>query len=80
MVFEQQVEVVVCLVNDSELDGHIYWPTEKGQELEMGKLKISLQSSNVRTHWVERILSLSVIETRATRVVIHLQFTAWPGR
>ncbi|KAL0274013.1 UNVERIFIED_CONTAM: hypothetical protein PYX00_006557 [Menopon gallinae] len=79
MVFEQQVEVIVCLLSDSELEGNIYWPTEKGQELAMGKLKISLQSSNVRTHWIERIMSLCVAETRVTRVVVHLQFTSWPG-
>lgn len=80
MVFEQQVEVIVCLLSDSELDGHIYWPTEKGQELAMGKLKISLQSSNVKGHWIERIMSLSVPETRSVRVVVHLQFISWPGR
>ncbi|KAK6622648.1 hypothetical protein RUM43_008490 [Polyplax serrata] len=79
MVFEQQVEVVVCLLSDVELNGHIYWPQEKGQEVEMGKLKVSLQSCNVRSHWVERILFLSGTESKATRVVVHLQFTAWPG-
>ncbi|CAG2065101.1 unnamed protein product [Timema podura] len=45
----------------------------------MGKMKLSLQSSNVRPHWTERILSICVGETRVSRVIVHLQFTAWPG-
>ncbi|XP_069698409.1 tyrosine-protein phosphatase non-receptor type 23 isoform X3 [Periplaneta americana] len=79
MVWEQQVEVIVCLLNDSELQGQVYWPIEKGQELAMGKMKLTLQSSNVRSHWVERIVSVTAVEARVTRVIVHLQFTAWPG-
>ncbi|KAJ9584232.1 hypothetical protein L9F63_021437, partial [Diploptera punctata] len=79
MVWEQQVEVIVCLLNDTELQGQIYWPTQKGEELAMGKMKLSLQSSNVRSHWTERIISITVVETRASRVIVHLQFSAWPG-
>nr|CAD7405110.1 unnamed protein product [Timema poppensis] len=79
MVWEQQVEVVVCLLSDLELNNQVYWPLEKGQELAMGKMKLSLQSSNVRPHWTERILSICVGETRVSRVIVHLQFTAWPG-
>lgn len=79
MVWEQQVEVVVCLLSDTELDGQIYWPQEKGSELAMGKMKLSLQSCNVRQNWVERIISMCLGETRARRVIVHLQFTAWPG-
>lgn len=79
MVWEQQVEVVVCLLSDSELEGQVYWPVEKGQELAMGKMKLTLQSSNARSHWIERIVSVCAPESRATRVIVHLQFTAWPG-
>ncbi|XP_049813399.1 tyrosine-protein phosphatase non-receptor type 23 isoform X1 [Schistocerca nitens] len=79
MVWEQQVEVVVCLLSDTELEGQIYWPQEKGSELTMGKMKLSLQSCNVRPNWIERIISVSLGETRARRVIVHLQFTAWPG-
>ncbi|PNF24579.1 hypothetical protein B7P43_G03064 [Cryptotermes secundus] len=79
MVWEQQVEVIVCLLNDSELEGQVYWPVEKGQELAMGKMKLTLQSSNNRSHWIERIVSLCAVESRATRVIVHLQFTVWPG-
>ncbi|KDR21340.1 Tyrosine-protein phosphatase non-receptor type 23 [Zootermopsis nevadensis] len=79
MVWEQQVEVIVCLLNDLELEGQIYWPLEKGQELAMGKMKLTLQSSNTRSHWIERIVSVCANESRTTRVIVHLQFTAWPG-
>jgi tyrosine-protein phosphatase non-receptor type 23 len=58
----------------------VYWPVEKGQELAMGKMKLTLQSSNTRSHWIERIVSVCAVESRATRVIVHLQFTVWPGR
>ena len=58
----------------------MYWPVEKGQELGMGKMKLTLQSSNARSHWIERIVSVCATESRATRVIVHLQFSAWPGR
>ncbi|XP_063228884.1 tyrosine-protein phosphatase non-receptor type 23 isoform X3 [Bacillus rossius redtenbacheri] len=91
MVWEQQVEVVVCLLSSAEnqcdssvvcagqLEEQVYWPADRADDLVLGKLRLSLQSSNVRPHWTERILSLAVGETRVSRVVVHLQFTAWPG-
>uniref|UniRef100_A0A8D8SC24 Tyrosine-protein phosphatase non-receptor type 23 n=1 Tax=Cacopsylla melanoneura TaxID=428564 RepID=A0A8D8SC24_9HEMI len=79
MVWERSVELVVCLLTDNELDSPVYWPTEKGQDLSLAKLRISLQSRNLRGAWSERILSLQDQDKKTTRVVVHLQLTAWPG-
>lgn len=78
MVWEQQSEIIVCLLNDSELKD-VYYPTEKGQDLVYGRLRLSLESVNIKSHWTERTITISVIEPRMTRVVIHLQFTSWPS-
>ncbi|KAL1458289.1 hypothetical protein WDU94_008450 [Cyamophila willieti] len=79
MVWERSVELVVCLLTDNELDSPVYWPTEKGQDLSLAKLRISLQSRNLRGSWTERILSLQDQDKKTTHVVVHLQLTAWPG-
>ncbi|XP_046386380.1 tyrosine-protein phosphatase non-receptor type 23 isoform X2 [Ischnura elegans] len=79
MVWEQQVEVIACLLSDAELEGQFYWPREKGAEMPMGKMKLVLQTCNTRTHWVERVFSLTMTDTRATHSIVHLQFMSWPG-
>lgn len=63
MIWQQGVEVVVCLLSDAEMtpknNGLIYWPTEKGRDVSSGPWSVSLQSSNVRPSCHERILGLS---------------------
>uniref|UniRef100_T1HMT3 Uncharacterized protein n=1 Tax=Rhodnius prolixus TaxID=13249 RepID=T1HMT3_RHOPR len=76
MVLEQHVELIVCLLSESQLNGEIYWAMNKTEDLVLGKIKISLQSCTVRTHWIERIMSVS--DGKSTRIVIHLEFTSWP--
>uniref|UniRef100_A0A1B6CFF6 protein-tyrosine-phosphatase n=1 Tax=Clastoptera arizonana TaxID=38151 RepID=A0A1B6CFF6_9HEMI len=77
MVLEQQVELIVCLLNDNELNSQVYWPNEKGSDMVVGRLKITLQSCKICKHWIERIIY--VTNTHTARVVVHLQFTQWPG-
>lgn len=83
MIVEQQTELIVCMLSDGELadlGGHVYWPENKTQDFNVGKIRISLQACNPRQHWVERILSVTALDTKIARVVVHLQFTAWPSR
>lgn len=61
-----------------QMNGEIYWPVNKTDDLVHGKLKISLQSLNSKQHWIERIMSVS--DGKISRVVMHLQFTSWPHR
>ncbi|CAH0393687.1 unnamed protein product [Bemisia tabaci] len=78
MIWEQQVELIVCLQTDSELENQIYWPVEKGADLSFGRLKLTLQSCNNRNQWIERIIQISD-QQKASRNIIHLQLTSWPG-
>ncbi|XP_064646276.1 tyrosine-protein phosphatase non-receptor type 23-like [Lineus longissimus] len=81
MVYEQGSEVVVLLVRDEETNKqkpHVYWPTEKGQRISHGPIELTLQSLKERDYWQERLITLSHRETRNSRTLIHLQFTAWP--
>nr|XP_023015123.1 tyrosine-protein phosphatase non-receptor type 23 [Leptinotarsa decemlineata] len=79
MIREQQVELIFCLSNDTEIADEVYWPNEKGQSLNVLNMVISLQSIIVKSHWTERLISVNVPEKRDSRVVMHLQFTSWPG-
>ncbi|GLV42515.1 myopic [Carabus blaptoides fortunei] len=79
MVCEQQVELIVCMLADTEIQqaGAVYWPVERGDDLTIGKYRLALQSVNAREHWIERIISVS--DGSKNLVVVHLQFTGWPG-
>jgi len=59
MLWQNQVEIIVCLLSDAEMKGSLYWPTEKGRDVACGPWLISLQSANVRPNSVERILTLT---------------------
>lgn len=78
MIWEQQTEIVVCLLSNTELKSQIYWPTERGQQINHGPFTLSLQSTKEKQTYVESILSIIHNETRISRVIIHLQFTAFP--
>ncbi|XP_066251269.1 tyrosine-protein phosphatase non-receptor type 23 [Euwallacea similis] len=81
MVREQQVEVIFCLLNDNELQGDVYWPTTKGQNVTIlnQNLVLSLQNVLVKQYWTERIIYLTIPEKKESWTVMHVQFTAWPG-
>ena len=46
----------------------------------MGKIRLSLNSVNVKPNWTERLISVAHPETKVSKVLVHLQFTVWPGR
>lgn len=79
MIKEQQVELVVCLLNDTEIGSDIYWPQEKGRDLLFPGMVISLVGLTVKPHWIERLISISIPEKKESKMLIHLQYTAWPG-
>lgn len=79
MIKEQNVELIVCLLNDTELGSDIYWPCEKGRDLSIPGMLISLISVTPKPHWIERLISINVPEKRDSRVIMHLQFTSPPG-
>lgn len=78
MVWEQQVEVMVCLLGETDMkDATVYWPLERGSETSIGKYRIVLQNQNTREYWIERVISIH--DGVKQHVVVHIQFTAWPG-
>ncbi|XP_076057743.1 tyrosine-protein phosphatase non-receptor type protein myopic isoform X2 [Oratosquilla oratoria] len=78
LIWEQQAELVVCLNTEAELKGQLYWPNQRGASLTFGALSISLQSYKDGSSWCQRVLQLTNHNTKLTRVVIHMQFLAWP--
>ncbi|CAG9825233.1 unnamed protein product [Phaedon cochleariae] len=78
MIREQQVELIFCIMGDKEIED-VYWPKEKGQSMSVLNMVITLQSVIVKSHWTERLIAVNLPEKRDSRVVMHLQFTSWPG-
>ncbi|KAG8194991.1 hypothetical protein JTE90_008169 [Oedothorax gibbosus] len=78
MVWEQQVETLICLLPDSELKNHVYFPKERGSVLPFGGFETTLQSHKDKNGFVERMINVAHIKNRTSRVVVHLQFTQWP--
>lgn len=71
---------LIYLLYDFQIGEDVYWPKEKGQSLNFLNMVITLQSLIVKTHWVERLISVNIPEKRESWMVMHLQFTSWPGR
>ncbi|KAK7066231.1 hypothetical protein SK128_024341 [Halocaridina rubra] len=80
MVWEQQVEIIVCLNSEAEVKGQLYWPCELGASLEYGHISVTLHSySEAGTHVsFRRVLHITHKTSKLTRVIIHLQFLGWP--
>ncbi|XP_051922422.1 tyrosine-protein phosphatase non-receptor type 23 [Hippocampus zosterae] len=81
MVYEQKVSLVVMLVSEQEVEkGKVarYFPTERGQQLSQGPIKISLTTHKTTATHVERMICLQYHEQSLKRTVVHLQFTSWP--
>lgn len=80
MVWEQQVEIIVCLNSEAEVKGQTYWPGEVGSSCDYGQITISLHSCREAGSPVsfQRVLHATHRTSRVTRVIIHLQFLGWP--
>ncbi|KAM9806775.1 tyrosine-protein phosphatase non-receptor type 23 isoform 2-T2 [Syngnathus typhle] len=81
MVYEQKVSLVVMLVSEQEVDkGKVvrYFPSERGQQMSHGPIKLSLTTHKTTATHVERMISLQYNEQSLKRTVVHLQFTSWP--
>ncbi|XP_076362169.1 tyrosine-protein phosphatase non-receptor type protein myopic [Tachypleus tridentatus] len=77
MVWEQQAEVVICLQSNQELNLPLYWPTERGQSIKHGPVTISLQSCKEKQLHVERVINITNVQTKISRVIIHMHYTSW---
>ncbi|XP_022238599.1 tyrosine-protein phosphatase non-receptor type 23-like [Limulus polyphemus] len=77
MVWEQQAEVVICLQSNQELNPPLYWPTERGQSIKHGPVTINLQSCKEKQLHVERVINITHVQTKISRVIIHMHYTTW---
>ncbi|KAL8610178.1 hypothetical protein ACOMHN_005952 [Nucella lapillus] len=80
MVYELGSEVIVQITSEYETSKKfpVYFPTEKGQQMEQGPMIVNLQSVKYRQLWTERNIYLKHSQTKQGRTVIHLQFKTWP--
>ncbi|KAL4712811.1 hypothetical protein ACJJTC_011881 [Scirpophaga incertulas] len=78
-VLENKISCVVCLLSEIEMQGTCYWPTAKGQSLDLaGGVKVSLEEVKCTVHWTERKLSVSCGNMASH--VSHYQINVYPAR
>ena len=78
LVWQEAVEVMVCLVPDHDLGDSVYLPAEK-ERLEAGPFSLVTYSSKHQAGYTERLVNITHSQTKTTRAVIHLQMQGWPG-
>ncbi|KAK3591678.1 hypothetical protein CHS0354_040598 [Potamilus streckersoni] len=80
MVYEQGIEVLVMLTSENETGKKfpVYWPQQKGFNVEYGPFTLALQSVKDKQCWTERIIYLTHTETKVGRTIVHLLFNGWP--
>lgn len=79
MIWEQDVETVVCLLSDSEMGSDIYWPILQNNDLNIGNKVLTLLNTHIRAYSTERKISIHIPEKRETKHISLYQFTAWSG-
>lgn len=71
MVWQEQVETMVCLLSEADLTD-VYWPKDRKEPLKVGQLEVTLQSVKVEGgKKTERIFTVLNQSTNTSRVVIH---------
>nr|XP_053638319.1 tyrosine-protein phosphatase non-receptor type 23-like isoform X2 [Cherax quadricarinatus] len=80
MIWEQQVEIIVCLNSDAEVKGQVYLPSETASSVDYGHFTVVLHSCRQAGSPVslQRVLHVTHRTSKVTRVIIHLQFLGWP--
>ncbi|CAK9828677.1 Tyrosine-protein phosphatase non-receptor type 23 [Anthophora retusa] len=78
MIWEQESEIIACLVSDGQLNGEIYWPEEK-DILNVGSFTISLRKRVNHVSYVQRVISVRNIKKNLEKTVVHMQFLTWPS-
>lgn len=79
MIWERNVETVVCLLSDNEIGGDVYWPTLQTNDLNIGNKVITLQNTHVRSYSTELRIYIHIPEKREIKYISLYQFTSWTG-
>ncbi|CAH2067482.1 unnamed protein product, partial [Iphiclides podalirius] len=77
-ISEYKISCVVCLLSEMEMQGKSYWPTAKGQSLELPGVKVSLDDVICTVHWTER--KLTVTSGKTVLSVTHYQINVFPSK
>ncbi|CAG4976183.1 unnamed protein product [Parnassius apollo] len=77
-ILEYKISCVVCLLSEIEMQGKSYWPTAKGQSLDLPGVKVSLEEVSCTVHWTERKLTVSSGKTVLN--VTHYQINVFPAK
>lgn len=63
-----------------QMQGYSYWPTAKGQSLELrGGLKVTLEEVTCTVHWTERRLTVACGKA-VLNSVSHYQINVFPAK
>lgn len=78
-VLENKIVCLVCLLSEIEMQGKSYWPTAKGQSLDLpGGMKVTLDEVTCTVHWTER--KLTVTSGKTVLNVNHYQINVFPAK
>lgn len=77
MVCNENVELILCLLNDNEIGNDKYWPVSK--PLTIGNYLISVANEIVKPYWSDTEILINEPDERILRKVRLIQFTAWPS-
>jgi len=73
MVWQEELETVVCLLSDQEMPDVTYLPASKNDSSSVGDFSIMVQSVIFKEGFVERVVKLNNKKLNQTRAIMHLQ-------
>lgn len=79
MIWEQESEIIACLVSDTQLNGEIYWPINEEDILNCGSFTISLKKRVNHISYIQRVISVHNIKKNLEKTIVHMQFLSWPS-
>lgn len=79
MIWEQESEIIACLISDAQLNGEIYWPINEDDILNIGSFTISLKKRVNHVSYVQRVISVHNTKKKSEKTVVHMQFLTWPS-
>lgn len=78
-ILDYKVACIVCLLSEIELQGNCYWPTAKGQVMDIdNQFQVLLEEVNCNVHWTERRIVIS--SGKSKHVVTHYQINVFPSK
>ncbi|XP_045762930.1 tyrosine-protein phosphatase non-receptor type 23 isoform X2 [Maniola jurtina] len=78
-MLENKITCIVCLLSEIEMSGNAYWPTAKGQSIDLADgLRVTLEDVTCNVHWTERKLTIAL--GKNVSKVTHYQINVFPAK